>query len=442
MGLLRKKGYTVQPFKAGPDYLDPGFHSLMCGRISRNLDTRLLSSDWIRRIFTRAAGEAEIAVVEGVMGYYDGAGALDEWGSSYSLAKTLRCPVVLVLDIASAARSVAAWALGFRDLLPEANIQAFILNNAGSPRHGAMVKEAVEAATKLPVLGTVAKGALPDLPGRHLGLVSVWEDVFSEETMGKLTQGIEEAVDYEELLRIAEQAPVIHGGADYPPAVEGEGVPVAYALDRSFHFYYQDNLDILEHLGAKLIPFSPLEDPQVPPEARGIYFGGGYPELAAEGLSKNSSMINSLRILSAKGLPIYGECGGLLYLVENLVDFQGRNWEMTGLLPGTARMDKKLRALGYYDAVLKKDTPCGPAGTEIRGHVYHYSVLESGWDTGFKDEDYVLRLNKEGIVRFDGLVRGNTFASYLHVHFASSLNWARNFVASCRSYQEKQEMRI
>ena len=431
---LKRRGLAVQPYKAGPDYIDPGFHTLAAGIPCRNLDTRMLSPDTVREIFQRSAEKADISVIEGVMGLYDGAGALDERGSTAHLAKTLLTPVILCIDASAMARSAAAVALGFTRYDPAVPVGGFLFNNVGSRRHFDTLKAAVEDATGIPVFGYIKRTRDALLPERHLGLVPAWESRTLPESILKLSRDIEETVEIDSLIEAARAAPPIPDtrGSILPKREKNtpKAVKIACAMDPAFHFYYQDNLDILELLGAELIYFSPLRDEGLPGGIDGVYLGGGYPELHAEALESNSGMRWALREACEDGLPVYAECGGLMYLMEGLITFEGRRHEMTGVFTGAVRMEKKLYALGYYTATALRDSVAAEEGWKIPGHVFHWSSLI---DTG-KENEFAFRLKAPGKEPvYDGLIRRNTLASYFHIHFASDIRWASRFLERCRT---------
>ena len=460
---LRNRGLTVQPFKVGPDYIDPGFHTLAAGRPGRNLDTVMISEEAVAELFLHAAGgggaaggaagehgsffpPADLSVIEGVMGLYDGFSGGVETGSTAHVAKILQSPVALCIDARAMARSAAAVALGFVRFDPAARICGFILNNIGSPHHFDLVKGIIEETTELPVFGYLPKQKEIALPERHLGLVPAWErDEIP--AAGKLAELIELHIDVERLLEEARKAPELKAlnlNAHGTPAPRGgnkifikkstssntERVKIGYALDDAFHFYYRDNLDILEWYGAELVPFSPLRDDRLPEGITGIYLGGGYPELRAEALAGNTAMKESLRKAARSGMPIYAECGGLMYLVEELVTFEGNSYPMAGLFPGKVIMEKKLAALGYYRGTALEDTPIAKKGWSVWGHVFHWSRLEGV----AQNQRFGFTLEKPGKETVtDGLLQGNMLAGYFHIHFAGNVEWPKRFIELCGS---------
>lgn len=423
---LRRRGLSVQPYKTGPDYIDPGFHSAAAGRKCRNLDSMLLSRNRILETFARNSGNADISVIEGVMGLFDGAGAADERGSTSSLSKILRAPVLLVIDARAMARSAAALAWGFSRFERGVNIGGFLLNNIGSERHYEMVRESIERKTKLPVLGYLPKEKEIALPERHLGLVPSTERRPSRETEERLLSLIETHFDMDRIMGIA------YSCAELPPfrrvIFAGEPSPVrvriGMAMDEAFNFYYEDNLDILRHYGAELVPFSPLKDRALPDGLGGLYLGGGFPELFAGKLAENRSLRADILQWSGRGMPILAECGGLMYLVDKLEDFDGILHDMVGIFPGKVKMGRKLRSLGYCSATLNENCIIGRRGTKIMGHMFHWSWYE---DPSGKAK-YIFDVSKAGRTERDGLSQNKALASYLHLHFSTRLSCARSLL--------------
>ena len=431
---LTRRGMKVQPFKTGPDYIDPGFHSHSTGRTCRNLDSMLLDRNPLLELFHRSSKDADISLVEGVMGLYDGVSGTDDRGSSASLARLSRTPVILVVDAKAMARSAAAIVLGFDRFDPSFKLAGVIFNRIGSPRHYEMIKTAVESTTDVPVLGYIPRDSRITMPERHLGLVPAWEKEGYVETERILTDLVEKHINLEGIISIARSA------EDFPlfdqTIFKGEPEPadvrIAVAMDDAFHFYYQDNLDLLEHMGATLVPFSPVRDRHLPEEISAIYIGGGFPELLAKDLESNNSLKEEIRDMADRGMPIYAECGGLMYLVESMEGKDERLHQMVGIFPGRMVMKKKLRSLGYCDGLLLRDTVIGPQATSLRGHVFHWSAYE-----GPDDMEYALKLTKGDQVTFEGLSNNNVMASYLHIHFASSPKVPQNILKKARMWQKK-----
>jgi cobyrinic acid a,c-diamide synthase len=422
LAALRRRGLRVQPFKVGPDFIDPGHHAAVCGRVSYNLDSWMLPEAAVRSLFARAAADADAAVIEGVMGLFDGRGPDDPRGSTADVARLLACPVVLVVDAAGVAASVAAVVKGFADLDPAVRVAGVICNRVAGARHYAYLEPAIRRHTGVVPLGWLPRRDEWEIPERHLGLVTQ-EDLRAggdgrwEGVLVQLAAALEESADVDGLLGLA-------AVADLPPG-EGDPVPrqraaarrrVAVARDAAFCFYYPDNLELLQAAGAEVVPFSPLAGAGLPPDVDLVYLGGGYPEVHAERLAANRAMRDSLRRYHEQGGALYAECGGLMYCCRELTDGSGLIWPMLDLLPARAVLQPRLAALGYVTWRACGDTPLGPAGTEVRGHEYHYSRLEP-----LGDLRPLARLHRPGQeARPDGFVQGRLLAGYAHLHFGSN----------------------
>ncbi|HHT9120763.1 MAG TPA: cobyrinate a,c-diamide synthase [Candidatus Hypogeohydataceae bacterium YC41] len=433
MSALRKKGLRVQGFKVGPDYIDPSHHTLATGLPSRNLDTWMMGTEACLELFARAASRADVSVIEGVMGLYDGHSDGTGAGSSAHLAKLLGVPVILVMDAKGLGQSAAAMALGYKLFDPEVFLAGIILNNVASESHLEYLKKPIEEKVGLPVLAYMKKDASLSIPERHLGLVS------SQESMNP---------DYytslaEKLIWVGKKGPqeiagFARGIAPQTPKAFSVGATrqvgptrIALAQDEAFHFYYQDNLDLLETLGAKILPFSPLKDSALPSGAELIYIGGGFPELYAYQLEANFPIREAIRQAAEKGVTIYAECGGLMYLMERLLDFEGGSYKMCGVFNGTSRMEKRRQALGYVTVQARQDNLLCKKGETLRGHVFHWSrLVDVPKDTAFAYQ--LEKATAEGItsVGLDGLQKDNVLASYVHVHFAQNTALASNLLSS------------
>ncbi|MGB9804333.1 cobyrinate a,c-diamide synthase [Desulfofundulus sp.] len=439
MAAFTRAGFTVQPFKVGPDYIDPGYHTAATGRISRNLDTFFLGASGVREVFARAASGADLCIIEGVMGLYDGKGATER-GSSAEVAKTLEAPVVLVVDVRSMSRSAAALVLGYRLFDPRVRLAGVLLNRVGSARHYAMLKEAIENQAGVPVLGWVGRRQEISLPHRHLGLLPAVEKNELLDHLEQLVAVLEEGVDLFRLLEIARQAPPLAEipGKIFPATPLPPRVRLGVVKDAAFNFYYQDGLDLLSALGAEIVFISALSDPALPPDIDGLYIGGGFPEMFLKNLAANKGFLESLRRAFQQGMPVYAECGGLMYLCRVICDFEGREYSMVGLLPGICRMHARRIALGYCEARVLADNILAPAGTRLVGHEFHYSSIE-GIPPDFR-RAYVLYRGgeKEGLP--DGYVSGNLLASYLHLHFAACPDVARRFIDRCEHYKRQRRV--
>ena len=417
---LRARGLRVQPFKLGPDYLDPTHLSRAAGQPARNLDTFLLPSERMRQLFWRGAAGADVAVVEGVMGLYDGRDPRSDEHSTADLARLLGLAVVLVIDAGGMARTVAALAAGLRDFGAGVNVAGVILNRVGSVRHAELCEAALEQVG-LPVLGFVLRDEALHLPSRHLGLLSAEQAAWDDEQALRAAEHLR--LDDLVSLRVKGS----EGLRDEAPSslIQPPSSRIAYAYDEAFHFYYPDALDELRLAGAELVPFSPLHDAELPPGAGGLLLGGGYPEAHAAALAANHSMRRSIRTFAAAGRPVVGECGGLMYLGASLEDLEGVRHEMCGVIPYHTRMQSRL-SLGYREATALADSPLALSGMALRGHEFHFSVLTAPpthpayrWQTHTGEE--VL----------EGYAQGNILASYLHLHYAADPQLARRLVKAC-----------
>ena len=427
MGALTRRGIAVQPFKAGPDYIDPSYHALACGVPSRNLDSWLLPHPTVLELFRRASGQRQISVVEGVMGVFDGHSSLSEDGSTAELAKLIGAPVVLVADASKVARSVAAEILGYQQFDPDLDIAGVILNGVGGPRHLDFCKPQVEATTGLPVLGYLPRREELVQPERHLGLIPTVEGTVARQWYDALITQVEETIDLDRILAIASRAGSPESPAEsFPSRPEPRKTSIALARDRAFSFYYQDSLDLLEAWGAELVPFSPLEDEALPAGVGGVYLGGGFPEMFAAELSANKPMLQSLRKAVERNLPVYAECGGLMYLGQGLADLDGNEHPMAGLIPAVSRMSGKRLTLGYREVEAVSDGPLLRRGQRIRGHEFHWSTLEP---QPTADQSIYRVVNQDN--RAEGFQVGSVWASYIHVHLGSHPSLPRRFVDTC-----------
>lgn len=421
MAALRARGLAVQGFKVGPDYLDTGYQLLATGRVGRNLDLWMMGEAAVRH--SVAAHPADIAIIEGVMGLFDGHRDGVTPTSTAEVAKRLEAPVVLVIDAAHLAASAGAIALGFRLYDPAVRVAGVILNRWNPSRSRIAVETALGNAG-LPILGWLPPAPAIALPSRHLGLVVA--DELREEAgriFSALSALIETHVDLDRLLALARTAPsldVVTATPCQPPTLR-----IAVARDEAFAFYYPENLEALEAKGAELVYFSPIADTELP-AVDGLYLGGGYPELHAARLADNRTMRESLARAIAGGLPTYAECGGLLYLCDTLTDLDGQSWPLVGAVPRHVVMHTRLQRMGYREGLLARDSLLGSAGAALRGHLFHYSTCdpEDAASPAYHFDDCP-----------EGYAAGNLFASYLHLHFAGCPQVVDDWLTKCR--QEK-----
>ncbi|MFJ5041130.1 cobyrinate a,c-diamide synthase [Streptomyces parvulus] len=453
MAALTARGLAVSPHKVGPDYIDPGYHALATGRTGRNLDAYLCGPELVEPLFLHGSRGCDIAVIEGVMGLYDGAAGEGELASTAHVAKLLRAPVVLVVDASAQSRSVAALVHGFVSFDPDVRVAGVILNKVGSDRHEVMLREALDAVG-VPVLGALRRAAPVETPSRHLGLVPVAErGSAAVEAVSAMAALVADGCDLEGLVALARGAgtlsgaawdaaevlasptprplPVPNPGAALPdPRVRPERprphtpdglekVRVAVAGGAAFTFSYAEHAELLAAAGAEVAVFDPLRDEELPEGTRGLVIGGGFPEVYVSELSANEGLRKSVAELALGGAPVAAECAGLLYLGRELDGLP-----MCGVLDTSARMSGRL-TLGYRDCVALTDSPLAVAGTRMRGHEFHRTVVEPGAGAA---PAWGMRTPQR---RVEGFVEGGVHASYLHTHWAAQPSVARRFVESC-----------
>ncbi len=438
MAGLRRRGLAVQPFKCGPDFLDTGHHTRIAGRQSRNLDTWMLSGEANRAVLRHAARDADVIVAEGMMGLFDGKSGDSEAGSSAEIAKLLQLPVVLVVDAAKSARSVAAVVLGFEMFDPELRIAGVVLNRVAGGRHYEMLREAIASRCKTRILGWLPRDPAIAIPERHLGLQSAAEQDASrqDDAVNRLAALAEKYLDLGELLTLQCGMEI---AAFEPPqslfSLSGNGLRVGVAADEAFSFYYEDNLDLLRERGAEIVRFSPLRDAALPHDLDALYFGGGYPELHAERLSGNHPMLNEVRAFAASGKPVYAECGGMIYLARTLTVSNGTAYPMAGVLPISMQMTEKLVQFGYVTVEFVEDCLLGPRGTVVRGHSFHTSRIAAQEEL---ETSYRVHYSMTGEDELEGFRQGNVLASYIHLHFRANPVVAESFVGAIRRAQVLQ----
>ncbi|WP_318204223.1 cobyrinate a,c-diamide synthase [Streptomyces sp. SCL15-4] len=422
MAAFAARGLAVSPHKVGPDYIDPGYHALATGRTGRNLDAYLCGPELIAPLFLHGSRGCDLAVVEGVMGLYDGAAGQGELASTAHVAKLLRAPVVLVVDASAQSRSVAALVHGFASWDPEVRLGGVILNKVGSDRHESLLREALES-TGVPVLGVLRRVPQVDTPSRHLGLVPVAERrADALDAVAAMAAQVERGCDLDALSRLASGAGPLPAAAWEPPVgTTGKRAVVAVAGGPAFTFSYAEHTELLAAAGAEVVTFDPLRDERLPEGTAGLVVGGGFPEVYAAELSANEPLREAVARLARSRAPVAAECAGLLYLCREL---DGR--PMCGVLDATARMSERL-TLGYRDAVAVGDSALAAAGTRMRGHEFHRTVVEPG--AGAAPAWGVTA----PVRRVEGFVQQGVHASYLHTHWASAPGVARRFVERCRT---------
>ena len=430
MAVLLKRGFTVQAFKVGPDFIDTGHHRRITGKDAHNLDGWMLSRQANQEVFSRYSRGMDIAVIEGVMGLYDGISGSDESGSTAQMAKWLDLPVILIIDATSMARSAAATALGFFRFDPELPFAGIIFNRVGSKGHEEMLRDAMSSIPNLPVFGYLYRDKGLEIPSRHLGLVTDEELCIGEDLIEKLARWMDTNVNLDYLLEYTKGTEF---NGVYTAPISRPKIKIGIAQDKAFSFYYPENLRLLREAGADLIPFSPLQDTQLPQGIKGLYLGGGYPELYCNELAKNECLLQEIREFGLDGGPIYGECGGFMFLMKEIRDLSGKAYPMVGIFDTTAMMDSHLRALGYREIVTKKGSILGPKGTRVRGHEFHYSHIQ---DRDIREERiYSMAARKHFSYDNEGFVRKGVLGSYVHLHWGSNPGVAKNFVDYCRYYR-------
>jgi cobyrinic acid a,c-diamide synthase len=441
LAYLKQMGMNITGFKKGPDYIDSAWLSLASGKPARNLDTYLMGSPITKNSFLKNANN-EFSIIEGNRGLFDGG---DNQGThcTAELAKLLQAPVIIVQNISKVTRTAAALILGCTKLDPDLNIAGVILNQVAGERHGKVARKAIEEITGIPVIGLIPR--LPDsyvLPSRHLGLITPDEFEKKSVILEDLIKVIEEYVDISKILEIACRAPLLEDedpvdySQEFPPVKET--VKIGYFKDQAFSFYYPENLESLSAAGAELIPISALQNNDLE-NLDALYIGGGFPETNLTNLTLNDEMLVSLKQLAEDGLPIYAECGGLMYLAQE-IEWKGREYELSGVLPIKIRMYDKPQGHGYCEATVDDDNPFYEKGTFLKGHEFHYSKIYE-YDPDLKSSLSISRgvgcFNKR-----DGLTYKNVFASYIHIHALATPEWVKGMIKSAGDFQQLKKSKI
>ncbi len=430
---LCRRQHQVQSFKVGPDYIDPMFHQHVTGRACRNLDPVLTSEAYVQQCFARHTQGVDYALVEGVMGLFDGATGRNDWASTAHIARLLDLPVLLVLDCSRLSRSVAAIAHGYRSFDPRVKLAGVVLNRVGSDRHLQLLRDALEPL-QLPILGILRRQDNITIPDRHLGLVPTAEITQLDTLIDHLATLGDTCFDWEHLLPLLtlkfSSAPPV------PERVPPAPLKLAVARDRAFSFYYQDNLDLLA-LEAELVFWSPLSNSYLPEGVQGLYFGGGFPEVFAQQLAENRLALEAVRAALQAGMPTYAECGGLMYLSQQIVDFAGQSWSMVGAIPTTAIMGSRL-TLGYRQATALQDSPLLSTGLVVWGHEFHRSYLsEMPTKPLFKTRGY----DSLSPVSLEGWRSPHIHASYIHLHFGGHSEIPSRFLKHCLHFHQSSSLR-
>jgi cobyrinic acid a,c-diamide synthase len=449
LAALRKKNYTVQPFKAGPDFIDTGLHRLVTGRASRNLDLWMCGREYVVNCFHTHSAGADLSIVEGVMGMYDGN------ISTADLSAALDVPLVLVVDAYGMAESAGAVVRGFKEFRSGAegqrgsneknnnlfDLTGVIFNRVASDRHYKRLKDSVR---DIPVLGYLPRDLDFNIPHRHLGLVVAEEEPIAKEEIEKLAGTVSAHIDIDSIVQKCRSAEAGKpGSGEARKQGSSEALKIAVAYDKAFCFYYEDNLDLLKQSGAEIVMFSPLADSKIPDDVDALYIGGGYPELYAERLSENKSMLDSIRTCVVNGMPVYAECGGFMYLTEGIYDTEKSFYPMAGVFPVKTKMTQARARLGYREAVLAENSMLGKKGSTVRGHEFHYSeiadaeagkrgsaeVVASGLPDFHASALYSVKDGSGTYIYKEGCRIKNAFGSYIHMHFGSSAEIAHNFIS-------------
>lgn len=437
LGLARaliEQGLSVQTFKKGPDYIDAKWLSLASRGGATNLDPFLFSPEVLRNVFWSRALGKELALIEGNRGLYDGKDVQGTY-SSAELAKTLHCPVVVVADCTKVTRTMAAIVLGLRAFDPDVDIRGVILNRTAGGRHQNILRQSVEKYTDVPVLGILPKLAVNPIPERQMGLVSDME--LGKDPFGEIASRVREHVDVEACLEAARSAPAVAGEIVplFPPVSSASPVRIGVARDEALWFYYQENLDALRHAGAELVEFSLLADEAVP-DVHALYMGGGFPETMARELSANLSMRRSVAACVQEGMPVYAECGGLMYLGRSLCVGE-KSYPMSGVFALDVQISKRPQGHGYMRAVVSTSNPFYPSGTPLSGHEFHYSRC---FDPERTDPPvFQVQLGRGMGAGGDGMLVRNCLASYMYIHALGSPDWAGRFTDAARIFARCRE---
>jgi cobyrinic acid a,c-diamide synthase len=423
---IKKRGYSVQPFKVGPDYIDPSYLSAIAKNDTINLDAWLMGTQELIKSFVRNS-KSSFSIIEGVMGYYDGFSGDSNYSSTHHVATLLKTPTILVLDASKTARSIAATALGFTKFHKNSRIVGLILNKIGSKKHEDLCRTALEPL-KISILGSIPKSS-NILNSRHLGLIPVSEQIKLKNKIEKIAKEISDSLFIDKIIKIAKHASDLQKINEKPK--QKPKTTIAVALDSSFNFYYKDNLNALRREGAKLKFFSPISDSKLP-SCDGLYFGGGFPEVLGNSLGKNYHMRKLIKDLAVKNMPVYAECGGLMYLTKSIHDGTKKH-PMVGLIDAETIMTKKM-TLNYTKGTMRKLCLISNGSQKFRGHEFHFSEITSlPNDSKFA---YNLEIGKGIKNGKDGLVLYNTLASYGHLYF-DSLNYAKRFVSNCVKFSRR-----
>jgi cobyrinic acid a,c-diamide synthase len=431
MSALKQRGLEVQGFKCGPDYIDPTYHTAVTGRPSRNLDSWMLSKEIVKEIYDRGKKGADISIIEGVMGFFDGKKPTTNEGSTAEISMITDTPVILVVNCASMARSAAAIVKGFQCFAEGPNIVGVIANQIGSEGHFNLVKTAIEQECHIPVIGYLKREVDIEIPERHLGLIPSIERGELKPFFEQLGELVSKTIDVERFLELSKAQPLLveKHTAIFDKKAEAS-VRIAVAKDAAFNFYYPENLEILEANGAEIIYFSPLAGDSLPENVDGLYLGGGFPEEFVDELSMNMTVKHSIKKAIEGGLPTLAECGGFMYLTDSIETTEQMEYEMTGVIPGRVRMQTKLAALGYREIAGEPGNFLLTRDERARGHEFHYSTFEPNGEIQCAYETTGIWGSKK-----EGYMNHNLTAGYTHFHFASCPELVQNWIKKCKEKQ-------
>lgn len=436
---LRRRGLNVQTYKVGPDFLDPSYLAVASGKPCYNLDGWMMGRSYVERLFSRTSQTADVCIVEGVMGMFDGADATGSEGSTAEIAHWLNAPVILIADAHGLARSFAAIVKGYSDFDPAVKVAGAIANRCGSAGHAALLDEALRSSSLPPLIGGIPLHALPELKSRHLGLVTADTERLPTAILSELADGLEKNVSLDMILELAAKAPPLQALTPEED-VQKRNLSIGIAYDAAFHFYYQDLFDEFERRGCTLKFFSPLADRILPDGIDALYIGGGYPEELATALAANKEMFADVTRFAGSGRPVYAECGGLMYLCRTLEDRSGKRHSMAGLIPAETRMLDRIKRLGYVEAVMEQDSLWGRKGAAVRGHEFHYSELTGKpAESGEWQPAYSQKWRSTGNITREGFQRGTVLASYTHLHLASHPEAVNYFLSICQDIKTRLE---
>lgn len=438
MGLMKclvKRGMNLQPFKVGPDYIDPAFHTYVTGNSSRNLDSWMIDKKEIRYLFAKSSKGKDIAVVEGVMGLYDGFSTEKDNGSTAHVSKIIDAPVLLIINGNGMSSSAAAQVLGYAKYDEDVNIAGVIINKVSGQVHYDLLKEAIERDTEIKCYGYLKKNLNINLESRHLGLIPSGEVANLENKLNELADMIEETLDIDGIIDLADEYSENMEVKSDSVLSLGE-VNIGVPMDSAFNFYYKDNLEYLEQLGAKLYYFSPLKDKDLPNNLDGIYIGGGFPEVFPGELSQNKEMLVKIKELSDRGMPIYAECGGLMYLCNSIIDLEDNEYPMVGIFDVSSKMTKRLQRFGYVNVNISTDNILG-LNEEVRAHEFHRSLIEGSDERLYTYS--VEKARKSAKIKHwqCGVFKNKTLGAYPHIHFYANRDIAKNYIKECIKYKDE-----